>query len=74
MQEALAKKFGQPVDTVIFGGTQEQIVADRKGVLLVNRGSLGTVAVLELTERPAVAHILHLVDMAAGTWSGTWTG
>lgn len=78
VQDVLTKKFGEPVDVVVFGDTHEEIVAEREGVLLVNPGSptypgirhplgnLGTVAILELCGGRASAQILRLVDVGVG--------
>lgn len=75
VQQVLTKRFGEPVDVVVFGDTHEEIAAMREGVLLVNPGSptypgirhplgsLGTVAILELSEGRASAEIVRLVDV-----------
>ena len=56
----LARKFGEPVDVVLFGDTHEELVCHWDGVLMVNpgsptypgrqhpHGSLGTIALLEI--------------------------
>ena len=58
--ETLRKKFGQPVDVVLFGDTHEELICRWDSVLMINpgsptypgrrhrRGSLGTVAILEI--------------------------
>ena len=68
----LARKFGQPVDVVIFGDTHEELVCRWGGVLLVNpgsptypgrkhkRGSLGTIGMLEVENGLAKATIIDL--------------
>lgn len=68
----LAKKFGQPVDVVIFGDTHEELVCHWDGVLLVNpgsptypgrrhqRGALGTIGLLEVENGIVKATILDL--------------
>lgn len=75
VRDVLAKRFGEPVDVVAFGDTHEEIAAEREGVLLVNPGSptypgirhplgsLGTVAILEVTAGHAAARIVRLVDV-----------
>ncbi|HLF04397.1 MAG TPA: metallophosphoesterase family protein [Dehalococcoidia bacterium] len=58
-RELLARKFGQPVDVVVFGDTHQELVCWYDGVLLVNPGSptypasrrpggLGTIGLLEI--------------------------
>lgn len=76
VQDVLSKKFGEPVQVVVFGDTHEEIVAERDGVLLVNPGSptypgiqhplgsLGTVAILEVGDGRASAHIVQLAELA----------
>ena len=56
----LTRKFGEPVDVVIFGDTHEELVCRWDDVLMINpgsptypgsqhpRGSLGTIAILEI--------------------------
>ena len=56
----LARKFGEPVDVVLFGDTHEELICRWDDVLMINpgsptypgsrhrRGSLGTVALLEI--------------------------
>ena len=68
----LAKKFGQPVDVVIFGDTHEELVCRRDGMLLVNpgsptypgkkhpRGSLGTIGLLDVADGAVKATIIYL--------------
>ncbi len=75
VQAVLTKRFGEPVDVVVFGDTHEEVAAEREGVLLVNPGSptypgirhplgsLGTVAVLHIVEGRASAEIVRLVDV-----------
>ena len=58
--EILRRKFGQPVDVVLFGDTHEELICRWDGVLMVNpgsptypgkrhrRGALGTIALLEI--------------------------
>ena len=38
-RELLARKFGQPVDLVVFGDTHYDLVCYYDGLLLVNPGS-----------------------------------
>ncbi len=59
-REILARKFGQPVDVVVFGDTHEELICSYDGVLLVNPGNptypgrrhrpgtLGTVGLLDI--------------------------
>ena len=77
--ETLAKKFGQPVDAVLFGDTHEELVCYWDGILMVNpgsptypgsrhpRGSLGTIGLLEIDGEEVAARIINLEtgDMAA---------
>jgi putative phosphoesterase len=69
---ALAEIFGKPVDVVVFGYTHQAMVERHDGVLLVNPGSpslvgqqvrLGTVAILELGEGAAEAHVVQLAGL-----------
>ena len=70
--ETLAKKFGQPVNVVLFGDTHEELVCRWDDVLMANpgsptypgkrhrRGTLGTVALLEVDGKEATARIISL--------------
>ena len=70
--ETLARKFGQPIDVVLFGDTHEELVCHWDGVLMVNpgsptypgsrhpRGALGTIALLEIDGEEATARIINL--------------
>ncbi len=70
--ETLRKKFGQPVDVVLFGDTHEELICCWDGILLVNpgsttypgsrhpRGSLGTIGILEIDGEEATARIINL--------------
>ncbi len=72
----LRKKFGGEVDVVAFGDTHEELVEWKEGVLFVNpgsptypgrrhaTGSLGTIAVLDISDGEIAAHI---VDVAPET-------
>jgi putative phosphoesterase len=69
LDEVLRAAFGRPVDVVAFGGTHQELVAHREGVLFVNPGSptlpahadgRKTVAVLEIRERVATVEITRL--------------
>ena len=76
--ETLGKKFGQPVDVVLFGDTHEELVCRWDGVLMVNpgsptypgsrhpRGSLGTIAMLEIGGAEAFARIINLEELETG--------
>ena len=58
--DILTRKFGQPVDLVVFGDTHEELICYYDGVLLINPGSptypglkhqpgsLGTIGLLEI--------------------------
>ncbi|PKB65996.1 MAG: hypothetical protein BZY81_08420 [SAR202 cluster bacterium Io17-Chloro-G4] len=70
-KELLRRKFGQPVDVVLFGDTHHQLVTELDGVLLVNPGSptcparpksgvLGTVGFLDIQDGTATASLLDL--------------
>lgn len=70
-KELLSRKFGQPVDVVLFGDTHHQLVCDWDGVLLVNPGSptyparrrlgmLGTVGFLDIQDGKATASLADL--------------
>ncbi len=70
--ETLVKKFGQPVDVVLFGDTHEELICQWDGILMVNpgsptypgrrhrRGALGTLAMLEIRDSAAEAQIIDL--------------
>lgn len=72
LRELLEKKFGGAVDVVVFGDTHEEMVEWREGVLFVNPGSptypgrrhaprsLGTVAVLDISDGEITATIVDL--------------
>lgn len=72
-RDFLSKKFGQPVDVVLFGDTHEELICHYQGVLFVNPGSptypgrqhqpgsLGTIALLEIESGAAQ---VRLVDLA----------
>lgn len=71
-REAMERKFGRPVDVVLFGDTHEEAVLFQDGVLFVNpgsptfpglrhqRGSLGTFALLEVRGRQVGVEIVQL--------------
>ncbi|MBI4340177.1 MAG: metallophosphoesterase family protein [Chloroflexi bacterium] len=73
VQEALIRKFGQPVDIVCFGDVHEELLGWYQGVLFVNPGSpthpglrhphgdLGTVAYLNIKNGVASAEIHKLL-------------
>ena len=70
--ETLRKKFGQPVDVVLFGDTHEELICHWDGVLMVNpgsptypgsrhpRGRLGTLGLLEINGEETTARIINL--------------
>ena len=74
VRELVARKFGQPVDLVVFGDTHYELVCYYDGLLLINPGSatyparrrgagiLGTLAILEI--RSGVVDV-RVVDMEA---------
>ena len=74
LRELLRKKFGGEVDVVVFGDTHEEMVEWRDGVLFVNPGSptypgrrhipgsLGTVAVLDISEGEITARVIDLAS------------
>ena len=73
-RELLARKFGQPVDLVIFGDTHYELVCYYDGLLLINPGSatyparrrgagrLGTLGLLEI--RRGMVNV-RMVDLEA---------
>ena len=70
--QLLAKKFGQPVDAVIFGDTHHEMIGIYDGVLLVNPGSptypgrrqspggLGTIGIMEVNQGEVKARLVEL--------------
>ena len=70
--DLLARKFGQPVDVVVFGDTHEELVCWYDGKLLINpgsptypgrrhkRGSLGTLAKLRVQGRSLEVELVEL--------------
>ena len=72
--ELLARKFGQPVDVVVFGDTHEELICHWDGVLLINPGSptypgrrhrpgaLGTLARLKIDGRAVEVEMVALDD------------
>ena len=67
--KALERKFGGPVDIVVFGDTHVALVESFRGVLLVNPGSptlpsslfkLGTVGLLQINDGNVEADIIQL--------------
>ena len=70
-KELLRRKFGQPVDIVLFGDTHHQLVCDLDGILVINPGSptyparrkpglLGTVGILQINDQAASASLVDL--------------
>ncbi len=69
-----ARKFGQPVDVVVFGDTHEELVCWWDGVLFVNPGSptypgrrhqpgaLGTLGRLKIAGRAVDVELIRLAD------------
>ena len=74
--ELLGRKFGGPVDVVAFGDTHEELICWWEGVLLVNpgsptypgrrhrRGSLGTLAILEVKDGAVQPRLINLESPA----------
>jgi uncharacterized protein len=69
LEAVLRAAFGRPVDVVAFGGTHQDLVAHRAGVLFVNPGSptlparadgRRTVAVLDVRDRVATVEIMRV--------------
>ena len=70
--ELMAKKFGQPVNAVIFGDTHHELIQQYGGVLLVNPGSptypaknhasreLGTIGMLDVENGTVTARLIDL--------------
>ncbi len=74
-KELLRRKFGQPVDVVLFGDTHHQLVCNLDGAILVNPGSptylarrrpglLGTVGFLEILDGNVTATLTDLASQA----------
>ena len=75
VQEHLVKRFGRPVDMVLFGDTHEELICQYQGVMWVNPGSptypgrrhtpgrLGTLGFLDVDQ--GVISI-QIVDLEAG--------
>ena len=71
-KDLLAKKFGQPVDAVIFGDTHQEMIKSYGGVLVVNPGSptypcrghssgaMGTIGILEVNHGKIHARLVDL--------------
>ena len=80
--DILVRKFGEPVDVVAFGDTHEELVEWKDGVLFINpgsptypgrkhvRGSLGTVALLDINDGEPTARIIDVSDAA---WAAATT-
>lgn len=75
--ELLRRKFGQPVDVVLFGDTHEELICSYQGVLFVNPGSptcpgrrhrpgsLGTIGWLEVEQTAVQARLIDLAHWAS---------
>ncbi len=73
--DLLARKFGRPVDVVVFGDTHEELVCYNDGVLLINPGSptypgrrhrpgsLGTLARLKVEGRAVEVAMIRLEEL-----------
>jgi uncharacterized protein len=74
VRELLMRKFGQPVDVVLFGDTHEELVCWYQGVLFINpgsptypgrrhrQGSLGTIALLDVEGAAAQVRLIDLAN------------
>ncbi len=72
IEDILRRKFGQPVDVVVFGDTHEKLICHYDGVLLINPGSptfpgrkhqpgtLGTIGLLEIRKGAVVVPLVDL--------------
>ena len=72
IRKLLDKKFGQPVDVVIFGDTHEELICSYQGVMFVNpgsptypgrrhlRGALGTLGLMEINNGAIDIRLLAL--------------
>ena len=70
--QTLTRKFGEPVDVVVFGDTHEELVCRWDDILIVNpgsptypgkrhrRGSLGTIGLLEINGEETAARLIDL--------------
>jgi putative phosphoesterase len=75
-RELMRRKFGSPVDVVVFGDTHEELVCVCDGVLIVNpgsptypgrrhsSGSMGTLGLLEVNGRTASVRLIDLENSA----------
>lgn len=86
LRTVLAEKFGGPVDIVAFASTHREAAILKDGVLFVNPGSptypkgraarvagqkaLGTVGVLDVSDRTAVFEVIHLAEIASAPQAG----
>ena len=71
-EQLLSRKFGQPVDVVVFGDTHEELICNYDGKLLINPGSptypgmrhrpgsLGTLARLKVAGRAVEVEMIDL--------------
>jgi putative phosphoesterase len=74
-RDIFEKKFGQPVDVVIFGDTHEELICHYDGTLIINpgsptypgrqhpRGSLGTLAILEINQGAVAVRLVDLENL-----------
>jgi putative phosphoesterase len=76
LAKALTEFFGEPIDILLYAGTHVPRIAWASGMLLVNggsptipldrpRGSLGAVAIVEVTDGIASATVVDLAKVAA---------
>jgi putative phosphoesterase len=77
INDLLRKKFGRPVDIVLFGDTHEELVCYYDGVLFVNpgsptypgrrhrAGSLGTIGLLEIEKGATQVRLIDLAHLCS---------
>lgn len=70
--DVTVKKFGEPVDLVLFGDTHEELLCEKQGIMFLNPGSptypgskhvsgtLGTVAILDIQGKVILPRIIQL--------------
>ena len=76
LADILARKFGRPVDVVVFGDTHEELICHCDGALLINPGSptypgrrhrpgsLGTLARLRIEGRAVEVEMVKLAQLS----------
>jgi uncharacterized protein len=75
VKDNLTRKFGQPVDIVVFGDTHEELICYYGGVLFINPGSptypgrrhrpgaLGTIGLLEVAKGVVAVQLIDLESL-----------